>query len=188
MAQRRGEKSSESPDFRRSHRELQAETRYFAKSEILAHLIGIFREALAAIAVMRRWRWFFLATAPVRLRLRQRVGRQPSPDAGRVMTVVMLRAGGASSTPWHPSSTRTSRLTGSSTDDDGQLIRAGFASYFPSGFSIFTSSRCTNSLPQTTCPVLSGSSSPAMPETTPPASRIMIWPAATSQGCRLRSQ
>ena len=57
-----------------------------------------------------------------------------------------------------------------------------------SGFRIFTSSACTNSLPQTTCPVFSGSSSPSMPETMPPASRIMIWPAAMSQGCRLRSQ
>ena len=60
--------------------------------------------------------------------------------------------------------------------------------YFPSGFRIFTSSPCTNSLPQTTCPVFSGSSSPSMPLMVPPASRTMIWPAAMSQGCRLRSQ
>jgi hypothetical protein len=60
--------------------------------------------------------------------------------------------------------------------------------YFPSGFKIFSNSACTNSLPQITWPVFSGSSSPAMPETTPPASRTMIWPAAMSQGCRLRSQ
>ena len=33
----------------------------------------------------------------------------------------------------------------------------------PSGFRIFTSSACTNSLPQITCPVFSGSSSPSMP-------------------------
>ena len=32
---------------------------------------------------MRRWRWFFLATVrPVRLRRRQRMGRQPLPDEG----------------------------------------------------------------------------------------------------------
>ena len=62
------------------------------------------------------------------------------------------------------------------------------AAYFPSGFRIFTSSACTNSLPQITLPVFSGSSSPSMPETVPPASRMMIWPAAMSHGCRLRSQ
>ena len=60
--------------------------------------------------------------------------------------------------------------------------------YFPSGFKIFTSSAWMNSLPQITWPVLSGSSSPAIPLTVPPASRTMIWPAAMSQGCRLRSQ
>jgi hypothetical protein len=60
--------------------------------------------------------------------------------------------------------------------------------YFPSGFSIFTSSPCTNSLPQITCPVFSGSSLPSMPEMVPPASRTMICPAAMSQGCKLRSQ
>ena len=57
-----------------------------------------------------------------------------------------------------------------------------------SGFRIFSSSACTNSLPQTTWPVFSASSLPVMPETMPPASRTMIWPAAMSQGCRLRSQ
>ena len=60
--------------------------------------------------------------------------------------------------------------------------------YFPSGFKIFTSSPCTNSLPHITLPVFSGSSSPSMPLTMPPASRTMIGPAAMSQGCRLRSQ
>jgi hypothetical protein len=53
---------------------------------------------------------------------------------------------------------------------------------YPSGFKIFTSSPWTNSLPQITLRVMSGSSLPAMPETTPPASRIMICPAAMSQG------
>ncbi len=43
--------------------------------------------------------------------------------------------------------------------------------YFSSGFKIFTSSAWTNSLPQIRLPVLSGSSSPAMPLTMPPASR-----------------
>jgi hypothetical protein len=60
--------------------------------------------------------------------------------------------------------------------------------YFSSGFRIFTSSAWTNSLPQIRLPVLSGSSSPAMPLTVPPASRTMICPAAMSHGCRLRSQ
>jgi hypothetical protein len=60
--------------------------------------------------------------------------------------------------------------------------------YFPSGFRIFTSSAWTNSLPQIRWPVLSGSSSPSKPLTVPPASRIMICPAAMSQGDRLRSQ
>ena len=60
--------------------------------------------------------------------------------------------------------------------------------YFPSGFNIFTNSPCTNSLPQITCPVFSGSSLPSMPDIVPPASRTMICPAAMSQGCRLRSQ
>ena len=46
--------------------------------------------------------------------------------------------------------------------------------YLPSGLRIFTSSAWTNSLPQITWPVLSGSSSPSMPLTTPPASRTMI--------------
>jgi len=59
---------------------------------------------------------------------------------------------------------------------------------FPSGFKIFTNSACTNSLPQIRLPDFSGSSSPSMPETMPPDSRTMIWPAAMSQGCRLRSQ
>src|SRR3984957_11167470 len=60
--------------------------------------------------------------------------------------------------------------------------------HFPSGFRIFTSSAWMNSLPQTRLPDFSGSSSPSMPLTMPPASRTMIWPAAMSQGCRLRSQ
>src|ERR1700688_233914 len=60
--------------------------------------------------------------------------------------------------------------------------------HFPSGFRIFTSSAWMCSLPQITSPVFSGSSSPSMPETMPPASRTMIWPAAMSQACRLRSQ
>src|SRR3981081_55974 len=48
--------------------------------------------------------------------------------------------------------------------------------YFPSGFKSFTSSAWMNSLPQITLPVLSGSSSPSMPETMPSASRTMICP------------
>src|SRR5262249_45657326 len=64
-------------------------------------------------------------------------------------------------------------------------VREG-AAYNP--FKIFTNSPCTNSLPQTTWPVVSALSWPSMPETVPPASRTMIWPAAISQGCRLRSQ
>jgi hypothetical protein len=60
--------------------------------------------------------------------------------------------------------------------------------YLSSGFSIFTNSPCTNSFPQITWPVCSGSSLPSMPEIVPPASRTMICPAAMSQGCRLRSQ
>ena len=57
-----------------------------------------------------------------------------------------------------------------------------------SGFKIFTNSPCTNSLPHTTWPVFSASSLPPISVTRPPASRTMIWPAAMSQGCRLRSQ
>ena len=78
--------------------------------------------------------------------------------------------------------TKAEAARGAAPADSGGLARRY------SGLRIFTSSACTNSLPQITCPVFSGSSSPAMPETMPPASRIMIWPAAMSQGCRLRSQ
>jgi hypothetical protein len=60
--------------------------------------------------------------------------------------------------------------------------------YLAIGLSIFRSSAWTNSLPQITLPVLSASSFPVMPLKMPPASRTMIWPAAMSQGCRLRSQ
>src|SRR3954469_20126747 len=60
--------------------------------------------------------------------------------------------------------------------------------YFPTDFKIFTNSACTYSLPHTTCPVFSASSSPPMPLTMPPASRTMMVPAARSQGDRLRSQ
>jgi hypothetical protein len=60
--------------------------------------------------------------------------------------------------------------------------------YYPSSLRIFTSSACTYSFPQITCPVFSGSSLPSVPEIVPPASRTMICPAAMSQGCKLRSQ
>src|SRR2546429_7826363 len=60
--------------------------------------------------------------------------------------------------------------------------------YFSSGLSIFTNSPCTNSFPQITCPVFSGSSLPSTPEIVPPASRTMICPAAISHGDKLRSQ
>jgi hypothetical protein len=39
--------------------------------------------------------------------------------------------------------------------------------YFSSGFDIFTSSPCTYSFPQITCPVFSGSSLPSIPEIVP---------------------
>src|SRR5271170_6788510 len=55
----------------------------------------------------------------------------------------------------------------------------------PSGFKIFTSSAWTNSLPQITLPVLSGSSSPAMPETMPPASRTMNQPGRHVPGLQV---
>lgn len=82
------------------------------------------------------------------------------------------------------------RLWKPASSDRGWCDGAGSetVAYFSSGFRIFTSSPCTYSFPQTTCPVFSGSSLPSMPEIVPPASRTMICPAAMSQGCRLRSQ
>jgi hypothetical protein len=70
-------------------------------------------------------------------------------------------------------------------DDDGG--RLGTVALLVERFNIFTNSPCTNSFPQITCPVCSGSSLPSMPEIVSPASRTMICPAAMSQGCRLRS-
>jgi hypothetical protein len=69
-----------------------------------------------------------------------------------------------------------------------QCPSAGSETHFPSGFKIFTNSAWIASLPQITLPLVSASSLPSMPETVPPASRTMIWPAAISQDCRLRSQ
>ena len=83
---------------------------------------------------------------------------------------------------------RRTRAGGNSARSSGRCAPAYAASYLPSGFKIFISSACTNSLPHTTSPVFSASSWPSMPEMRPPDSRTMIWPAAMSQGCRLRSQ
>ncbi len=113
---------------------------------------GIFRDVYGDDTAlwMRRWRWFFLATAGL--------------------------FGYADGSEW-----------GVSHYPDEASAEC-FPQRHSQGLRIFTSSAWTNSLPQTTWPVFSGSSSPSMPLTMPPASRTMIWPAAMSQGCRLRSQ
>jgi hypothetical protein len=137
---------------------------------MIAWYPGLYLEALAAIAPS------LSALMAIAWLVRQRTGNSGWFDTIWTFAVGLLSAGRAL---WPVAASELFL----------QMVRlAGLSGHFPSGFKIFTSSPWTNSLPQITLAVLSASSLPSMPLTVPPASRTMIWPAARSHGCRLRSQ